>query len=44
MREADRRPDVLFSYVSPRRRVPQDHPPRPIRKRADAALADLHAA
>jgi transposase len=31
----------MFSYVSPERRVPQDHPLRPIRAMVDAVLDDL---
>lgn len=41
MRGHDERSDFLFSYVSPERRVPQDHPLRPIRKMTDAALERL---
>jgi transposase len=31
----------MFSYISPERRVPQDHPLRPIREIVDAALKQL---
>jgi transposase len=31
----------MFSYVSPERRVPKDHPLRPIREMVDAALKEL---
>lgn len=31
----------MFSYVSPEKRVPADHPIRAIRRMADAALAGL---
>ena len=41
MRGEDRQQDHLFSYVSPERRVPPDHPLRPIRVMADAALERL---
>ena len=44
MRGADDRSDFLFSYVSPEHRVPADHPLRPIRTMADAALAHPVAA
>lgn len=41
MRGTDTRQQMLFSYVSPEARVPQDHPLRPIRKMADKALKEL---
>src|SRR5579862_2000428 len=41
MRGADRQQSHLFSYVSPERRVPADHPLRPIRVMVDAALEKL---
>ena len=41
MRGADQQPDALFSYVSPERRVPRDHPLRPIRRAANEALEKL---
>jgi transposase len=31
----------MFSYVSPERRVPKDHPLRPIRAMVDAAMREL---
>jgi transposase len=41
MRGADRQQAHLFSYVSPERRVPADHPLRPIRAMVDAAFTRL---
>jgi transposase len=41
MRGEDRQQSHLFSYVSPERRVPADHPLRPIRVMVDAALEKL---
>ncbi len=41
MRGADQQPDALFSYVSPEQRVPEEHPLRPIRAMANAALRKL---
>jgi transposase len=41
MRGADRQQSSMFSYISAERRVPQDHPLRPIRAMADAALERL---
>ena len=41
MRGEDRHQAHLFSYVSPERRVPADHPLRPIRAMVDAALEQL---
>jgi transposase len=41
MRGEDRQQAHLFSYVSPERRVPADHPLRPIRVMVDAALEKL---
>jgi transposase len=41
MRGADSQQAHLFSYVSPDRRVPADHPLRPIRVMVDAALEQL---
>ncbi len=43
MRGEDRQQAHLFSYVSPERRVPADHPLRPIRVMVDAALTRLSA-
>ena len=41
MRGEDQRSDVFFSYVPLERRIPADHPLRPIRELVDAALAAL---
>src|ERR1700757_4984508 len=41
MRGWDTRSDALFSYVSCERRVPKDHPLRPIRQIVDEALRAL---
>ena len=41
MRGADRQQSAMFSYISAERRVPKDHPLRPIRAMADAALERL---
>jgi len=41
MRGDDQQQDGVFSYIAPEKRVPQDHPLRPIRKMVDSILADL---
>jgi len=41
MRGKDTQQSAMFSYVSPERRVPADHPLRPIRKMVDVALNGL---
>jgi transposase len=41
MRGGDFHQDGMFSYVSPDKRVPQDHPLRPIRKMVDQALREM---
>jgi transposase len=41
MRGDDRRPDAMFSYVSPEERIPQDHPLRTIRALVDPVLREL---
>src|SRR4030043_792607 len=41
MRGDDMQQQAMFSYLSPQARVPQDHPPRPIRKMVNQALAEL---
>ncbi|MDR7537224.1 MAG: IS5 family transposase, partial [Armatimonadota bacterium] len=44
MRGDDLRQDILFSYLSPEARVPQNHPLRPIRQLVDRILAALSPA
>ena len=41
MRGADGRQGGMFSYVSPERRIPADHPLRPIRAMTDEVLRQL---
>ena len=41
MRGADGRQGGMFSYVSPERRIPADHPFRPIRAMTDEVLRQL---
>jgi transposase len=41
MRGVDQQQEAMFSYVSPERRVPKDHPLRVIWVLADAVLVDL---
>lgn len=41
MRGADGQQGAMFSYVAPERRVPADHPLRPIRRMTDEVFADL---
>ena len=41
MRGDDRRPDSMFSYVSPEQRVPSDHPLRAIRALVDEVLREM---
>jgi len=41
MRGEDEKQDGLFSYLSPEKRVPQDHPLRPIRKLVDQILKEM---
>jgi transposase len=41
VRGSDERPGSLFSYVDLERRVPKDHPLRPIRELANEALSEL---
>src|SRR5712692_5329340 len=43
MRGRDRQQSSMFSYVSAEPLVPKDHPLRPIRVMADAALGELGA-
>jgi hypothetical protein len=39
MRGDDQRQSGMFSYLSPEKRVPKDHPLRPIREMVDRALS-----
>ena len=41
MRGEDDKHDGMFSYVSPEKRVPQDHPLRSIRKLVDPVLKEM---
>jgi transposase len=41
MRGTDHEQSAMFSYISAERRVPKDHPLRPIRVMVDAALKEL---
>jgi transposase len=41
MRGEDQKQDGMFSYVSPEKRVPQDHPLRPIRTLVDQVLNEM---
>ena len=41
MRGDDFNQEDVFSYISPEKRVPKDHPLRPIRKMVDAVLLEL---
>jgi transposase len=41
MRGEDQKQDAMFSYVSPEKRVPADHPLRPIRAMVDQVLKEM---
>lgn len=41
MRGGDPNQEAMFSYVSPEQRVPQDHPPRPVREMVDPILKEM---
>src|SRR5580704_1493897 len=41
MRGDDNQQEAMFSYVSPEKRVPADHPLRPIRKMVDELLKEM---
>jgi len=43
MRGDDNQQEAMFSYVSPEKRVPGDHPLRPIRKMVDEILKEMSA-
>ena len=41
MRGEDQKQDAMFSYVSPEKRVPEDHPLRPMRAMVDQVLKEM---
>jgi hypothetical protein len=41
MRGDDDEQEGMFSYISPEKRVPSDHPLRPIRKMVDEILKEM---
>jgi len=41
MRGEDAQQEAMFSYVSPERRVPMDHPLRPVREMVDGILQEM---
>jgi transposase len=41
MRGDDNQQDGMFSYISPEKRVPADHPLRPVRKMVDEILKEM---
>jgi len=41
MRGDDNSQEGIFSYISPEKRVPADHPLRPIRKMVDEILKEM---
>jgi transposase len=41
MRGADEKQEAMFSYISPEKRVPADHPLRPIRVMVDQVLKEM---
>jgi transposase len=41
MRGADQKQEAMFSYVSPEKRVPTDHPLRPLREMVDTVLKEM---
>jgi len=41
MRGEDAKQEAMFSYVSPERRVPLDHPLRPVREMVDGILKEM---
>ncbi|HBZ70114.1 MAG TPA: IS5/IS1182 family transposase, partial [Deltaproteobacteria bacterium] len=41
MRGDDQKQQGMWSYISPEKRVPRDHPLRPIRAMVDQALSEL---
>ncbi|HEY6770675.1 MAG TPA: hypothetical protein VI386_38515, partial [Candidatus Sulfotelmatobacter sp.] len=41
MRGDDNQQEAMFSHISPEKRVPADHPLRPIRKMVDEILKEM---
>ena len=41
MRGADEKQEAMFSYISPEKRVPGEHPLRPIREMVDTVLKEM---
>jgi hypothetical protein len=41
MRGDDNQQEGMFSYISPEKRIPADHPLRPIRKMVDEILKEM---
>ena len=41
MRGDDNRQEGMFGYISPEKRVPEEHPLRPIRKMVDEILKEM---
>ena len=41
MRGADEKQEAMFSYISPEKRVPSEHPLRPLREMVDAVLKEM---
>ena len=41
MRGEDQNQEDMFSYISPEKRIPRDHPLRTVRQMVDAILAEL---
>ena len=41
MRGADEKQEAMFSYISPEKRVPSEHPLRPIREMVDRVLQEM---
>jgi transposase len=41
MRGADQKQEAMFSYISPEKRVPLDHPLRPVREMVDEVLKEM---
>ena len=41
MRGVDEKQETMFSYISPEKRVPSEHPLRPLREMVDAVLKEM---